>query len=89
MNALATDNGNVVIYPYQRCYWYQIAKKSEAGPDTLGDAVSATYRSMIVTVTTPLRAKTLLATGGTPYHLNAALVAPFVANVISRTAYTR
>jgi hypothetical protein len=82
-------------YPYQRCYWYQVTKRNQPGPATnsfKGDA-AAGMREMVVWTDSPLMAFTLLqATGanaGAPYHVNAALVSPYVVNVFSRTIYTR
>jgi len=77
------------FYPYQRCYWYQIAKRTQASPSDL-----AGYREMTVWTSTPLKALTLLniaadATNGTPVHVNAALLSPYVVNVFPRTIYTR
>lgn len=78
------------VYPYQRCYWYQVAKRTQAGPSTL-----AGYRELTVWTSTPLRAFTLLnrstdpAVNGTPYHLNAALICPAVVNVFPRTVQVR
>ncbi|WP_406701089.1 prepilin-type N-terminal cleavage/methylation domain-containing protein [Singulisphaera sp. Ch08] len=95
------DNGNVgdagAYYPYQRCHWYQIAKRTEAGPGQAfaGDppTTDVTYREMTVWVSTPLRALTLLSNSstpvGSPVHVNAALVSPYVVNVFPRTIYTR
>jgi hypothetical protein len=84
---------------YQRCYWYQVVKKSDvvAGSTStptenaqFGDA-NVNWRSMTVLVNRPLQAKTLLyATGasqGYPYHVNAALVSPHVVNVFPKTFY--
>jgi hypothetical protein len=79
------------FYSYQRCYWYQVAKRTQPGPGTplTGDA-GVNYREMTVWTSTPLRAFTLLDSGtGHPYHVNAALVSPYVVNVFSRTIYTR
>jgi type II secretory pathway pseudopilin PulG len=80
------------FYPYQRCYWYQVAKRTQAGPAAnsfAGDA-SVGMREMTVWTSTPLRAFTLLsASSGAPYHVNAALVSPYVVNVFPRTIYTR
>ncbi|SIO11712.1 Type II secretory pathway, pseudopilin PulG [Singulisphaera sp. GP187] len=79
-------------YPYQRCFWYQIAKRTQAASAVnsfAGDA-AAGMREMTVWVSTPLRAFTLLNTSdGSPYHVNAALVSPYVINVFPRTIYTR
>lgn len=73
------------VYPYQRCYWYQIGKRTQANPSTL-----AGYREMTVWTNTPLRALTLLnVSDGTPYHVNAALISPYVVNVFPRTIQVR
>lgn len=76
------------IYPAQRCFWYQVAKKSEPVPD----AFSASYRSMNVWVTSPLQALSLLdfsSTPASPVHVEAALIMPCVVNVYPRTVFTR
>lgn len=78
------------FFPYQRCHWYQIAKRTEAVPSS----TLTGFREMTVWTSTPLKALTLLnistgASNGTPYHVNAALVSPYVVNVFPRTIYTR
>jgi hypothetical protein len=76
-------------YPLQRCDWYQVSKKSEpaAAPGWSTDGGHG-YRQMTVWVTTPLRAKTPMDfASGQPRHVEAALVAPGVANVYPRTVY--
>ncbi len=78
--------------PAQRCFWYQVLKRTPAQPD---QALGASYRSMTVYVNRPLEAKTLL--GGTaspvgvgnPMVLNAALICPYVVNVIPQTFFVR
>ncbi len=76
------------LFPAQRCYWYQVAKKSAPADDSV-----AGFRSMTVWTTTPLRAMTLLTfTSGkaaAPAHYEAALIMPSVINVYPRTVYTR
>ena len=69
-----------------RCYWYQVAKRSDPQADTLASSASPVpYRSMTVTLTSPVRVKTLLnASDGTPAHVNVALVMPSVINVFPR-----
>jgi hypothetical protein len=82
-----STNG-MTVYPNQRCYWYQVAKKT--APDTdVSSGAPAGYRSMTVWVTTPLQAFTLLGAGGKPHSLNAALIMPSVVNVFPRTVYSR
>jgi hypothetical protein len=92
--ARSTLPGGRILFPLQRCYWYQIAKKSEpttipAGSAYPGDP-ALNYRTMTVWVSTPLRAKTPIDfTTGQPVHVEAALIAPGVVNVFPRTVYTR
>jgi hypothetical protein len=74
------------LFPAQRCYWYQIVKRTEPGPDT---ALGANFRSMTVWVNSDLRAQSLLDNAGNPVNIEAALVAPSVVNVIPVTIYTR
>jgi hypothetical protein len=77
------------VYPGQRCYWYQIVKRSTAADESAGNGLGQTgFRSMTVWVSTPLNAKTQLS-GGAPVYVNAALVCPYVVNVFPRTIYTR
>lgn len=93
--AAGSTNGLANAYfPYQRCYWYQIAKRTQAttraAADRLtNDPTSVNFREMTVWVSTPLRAFTLLDSTGSPRHANAALVSPYVVNVFPRTIYTR
>ena len=47
------------------------------------------YRSMTVYVNRPLDAKTLLDGSGNPVYLNAALICPYVVNVIPQTFFVR
>jgi hypothetical protein len=64
-----------------RCYWYQIGKRTEPGPDL----TVAGFRSMVVTLTSPVKEQTLLSTStGQPVHNNAALIMPSVINVYPR-----
>ena len=72
----------------QRCHWYQVVKVNPAAPANGNLAFGANngaYRSMIVNVATPLRALTPLNANGSPLHVNAALVSPYVVQVIPRT----
>jgi hypothetical protein len=83
------NNGEWDNLPAQRCYWYQVQKASPAGPDYYIDTTGATYRSMVVYINQNLQSRTLLTAVGTPYILNAALIAPNVVNVIPTTIFTR
>jgi type II secretory pathway pseudopilin PulG len=78
-------------YPMQRCFWYQVAKRTEPNDeyDTAAPPAQSGYRRMTIYTTTPLRAQTLLDKGGSPVHVNAALVMPSVVNVFSKTFYVR
>jgi type II secretory pathway pseudopilin PulG len=72
--------------PAQRCFWYQVQKVNPAQYDP---ALGATFRSMTVYVNRPLDAKTLLNGSGNPVVLNAALICPYVVNVIPQTFFVR
>jgi len=78
--------------PAQRCFWYQVQKVTPAQPDP---ALGPTFRSMTVYVNRPLDAKTLLGgTGssvglGNPVVMNAALICPYIVNVIPQTFFVR
>jgi type II secretory pathway pseudopilin PulG len=74
---------NTALTPFVRCYWYQIGKRTDAQVDTL--IPNSGYRSMVLTLTSPVRAKTLLnVNNALPVHLNVALVMPSVVAVIPR-----
>lgn len=79
------------LYQPQRCYWYQVGKKSEVSASPAFGGDTTTYRQMTVFVTTPLRALTPISFGATPqpFHVEAALIMPSVVNVYPRTVYTR
>ena len=66
---------------FQRCNWYQVVKRTDPQPDP----DFATCRRMIVTISSPVRTKTALGTGGLPVFMNTALVMPSVINVYPRT----
>jgi len=87
-----TTGGADAYYPYQRCNWYQIAKRTDAAPagnSFAGDAAVG-MREMTVWTSSPLKALTLLRkSDGAPVHVNAALVSPYVVGVYHRTIYTR
>ncbi len=80
-------------FPLQRCNWYQIVKRTDPAPSAQREGAFSgdptTYRSMIVWVATPLKAMTLMNTGGTPVHVNAALICPQVVQVISTAVTSR
>ncbi len=72
--------------PAQRCFWYQVQKVNPAQPDPL---LGANFRSMTVYVNRPLDAKTLMSANGHPLVMNAALICPYVVNVIPQTFFVR
>jgi hypothetical protein len=77
-------------FPYQRCHWYQIIKRTDPGPAIAFSNDPTSYRSMTVWVSTPLKAQTLMdSSTKQPYYVNAALVCPYVVNVFPRTIYSR
>ncbi len=72
------------VSAFARCYWYQVGKRSDPQADVTGLPTNGNpYRSMVVTLTSPVRAKTFL-TGGAPVSVNVALVMPSVINVFPR-----
>jgi hypothetical protein len=76
-------------YPYQRCDWYQIVKRTKPVAESAGVGLGASgYRCMTVWVSSPLKAQTLLSTStGQPIHVNAALIAPNVVAVFPKVIY--
>ena len=84
-NQLEWDN-----LPAQRCFWYQVQKVAQPGPDPYDPT---NLRSMVVYVNQDLQARTLLqssgANKGLPWVRNAALIAPNVVNVIPQTIFVR
>ncbi|GAC1335715.1 MAG: hypothetical protein NVSMB14_03170 [Isosphaeraceae bacterium] len=72
-------------YPGQRCYWYRIAKVDPVSFDPIVPG----YRRKIITLATPVQAKTLITQGGEPVYVNVALINPYVVNVIPRVFYSR
>ena len=84
VSATSISKASGQIYPMQRCYWYRVAKRSVPADDATG------LRSMQVTLTSPVRARTLMNSGAlTPVYTNAALICPSVVNVFPRVIYTR
>jgi len=88
------DNGLRTLpmdYPYQRCHWYQVVKRTQPAPHAFAsDTGGATFRAMTVWVGSALQAQTLLSTStGEPFHVNAALIAPNVVNVFPKVIYSR
>jgi hypothetical protein len=71
----------------QRCFWYRIARKTSPEAETKGFATdpNVAFRRMIVTLDSPVQAKTaLMADAGVglqPRHVEAAFISPFVVNV--------
>jgi hypothetical protein len=71
--------------PAQRCFWYRVQKAGTPAADSL----STDFRSMVVYVDRTLQARTLLSGTGQPTTTNAALICPYVVNVIPQTIFTR
>jgi type II secretory pathway pseudopilin PulG len=85
----ALNNTIQLVYPGQRCYWYQVVKRSTPADEGTGVGLGVTgYRAMTVWVNAPLRAKTQIS-NGMPVYVNAALVDPYVVNTFPRTVYMR
>ncbi len=70
--------------PAQRCFWYQVQKVTPAidDPYTAAQNLTPSLRSMVVYVDRSLQARTILNSPGNPAVLNAALISPYVINVI-------
>jgi type II secretory pathway pseudopilin PulG len=86
------QTGTGSLYSGQRCFWYQVAKKSDIVPDPGLTGDVGAYRRMTVTFSTPLQARSLLnfsPAGSTPVHVEAALIMPSVVTVIPRTIISR
>lgn len=82
--------GRTEFYPGQRCHWYRVIKVNAAEGEVAGtssEPADDAYRRMILTIDSPVRAKTQMTSGGAPVHLNAALVSPYVVNVYSKVFY--
>jgi len=74
--------------PAQRCFWYQVQKVTPAQPDP-SNLPGGPFRSMTVYVNRKLDAKTLLDGNGNPVVMNAALICPYVVNVIPQSFFPR
>ena len=77
---------------YQRCYWYQVVKRTDGENETTNSTgpAQAGYRRMVLTISSPVRSKTLCSSNaphhaGQPVYLNVALVMPSVINVFPRS----
>jgi hypothetical protein len=72
-------------YPGQRCNWYRIARKTTPEADLKGfPGDPGPYRRMVVTLDSPVQAKTPVVSTGTsvsPAHIEAALISPHAINV--------
>ena len=67
--------------PAQRCIWYQVQKVGPPIDDPFTNN-NPPLRSMVVFVDRSLQCRTALSAPGTPLVLNAALISPYVVNVI-------
>jgi type II secretory pathway pseudopilin PulG len=74
--------------PAQRCFWYRV-QKVMAPIDDQNIANFGQTRSMVVYVDRTLQARTPLNASGQPYSVNAALICPYVVNVVPQTIFTR
>ena len=78
------NNNELDNLPAQRCFWYQVQKVIPAidDPYTAGQNLNPPLRSMVVYVDRSLIARTVLSAAGTPVVFNAAMISPYVVNVI-------
>jgi hypothetical protein len=87
INNLEWDN-----LPAQRCFWYQVQRVTQpvAATGTLAFANDngIAYRYVMVYVDRILQARTVLNNNGQPVFRNAALICPYVVNVIPQTFST-
>ncbi len=74
--------GELDNLPAQRCIWYQVQKAQPAIDDPYTVGNTPPLRSMVVTVDRSLQSRTMLTSAGTPVYFNAALISPYVINVI-------
>ncbi len=74
------NNGEWDNLPAQRCIWYQVQKVTPAIDDIYPQGNG--MRSMVVIVDRSLQARTVLNSVGMPAVYNAALISPYVINVI-------
>jgi hypothetical protein len=72
-------------YPAQRCHWYRVSKRT----DPTNDPDVAGHRQMIVTLGSDVRSKTPIDGSGNSLQVNAALISPYVVNVVPRVFYSR
>jgi hypothetical protein len=85
------NNGEWDNLPAQRCFWYQVQRASQSANATGTLAFPADpvpYRYMMVYVNSPMSARTVLNANGQPVFRNAALICPYVVNVIPQTFTT-
>lgn len=88
---VGTASQQAKYYPAQRCYWYRVVKKGQP----TSDHELANYRELVVQIATPVRAKTPIqslnnaAGGGSSLQVNAALISPYVVNVVPKVFFTR
>jgi len=77
----------VAHYPFQRCHWYQVARKGEVEDEVNGP--SPGYRRTVLHVNSNLKSRTLVNANGDAINLNAALIMPSVVNVYRQVFYIR
>ena len=65
------------------------SRRSRRCRPTSSDSDVAGYRRIVVTVNTPVKARTLLNAGGTAVNINVALFMPSVVNTFQRTIFVR
>jgi type II secretory pathway pseudopilin PulG len=79
---------NSTLSAFARCNWYQVSKRTDPEAETAASSApaAANYRRMVLTLSSPLKVRTLLNTSdGSPVHVNVALVMPSVINVFPRS----
>jgi type II secretory pathway pseudopilin PulG len=85
------NNGEWDNLPAQRCFWYQVQRVTQPAAATGNlqfPSDAAPYRYMMVYINSTVQARTVLNAGGQPLHRDAALICPYVVNVIPQTFST-
>ncbi|MFO0956956.1 MAG: hypothetical protein U0800_05745 [Isosphaeraceae bacterium] len=83
-NLPAPLRDNASAYTGRRCDWYRVV-----GYTTPADDALAGFRSTVVTLETPVKAKTRLNNAGQPVYQNSALIMPSVVNVVPKSFVSR
>lgn len=76
---------NTSAFPGRRCDWYRVTGYTTPADDGMVPG----FRSTVVTLETPVKAKTQVTAAGVPVYQNTALIMPSVVNVVPRSVVSR